>query len=138
MADKKVKSEKTPMKKAEDKIKTAYGAAFFSAVITFALAVASLFTDLEDFINIFSIVDVIFVFILAVLLVTIKSRIAAVILLVYYLFGQISMLINNPQVGGANTPMLIFFTYAYYQGIVGTFAYHKLRKEEKNKDDPYN
>jgi len=138
MADKKAKEEKTPMQQAELKIKTAYIAAFFSAVLTFVLAVASLFADFEGIINIFAIVDVIIVFILAVLLVTIKSRIAAVILLAYYLLNQISMIINNPQLGGGNIGMMIVFTTAYFQGIRGTIAYHKLRKEEKDQHSPYN
>ena len=138
MADKTPKPEKTPMQKATDKIKTAYCAAFFSAVVTFIFAVSSLFTDFVDFIDIFSIADVALLFILAVLLVTIKSRIAAVILLVYYLLAQVSMLINGSHLGSPNTAMIVLFTYAYYQGIVGTFAYHKLRKEEKSKDNPYN
>jgi len=130
---KKEKEEKTPMQKAMGQIKTAYIAAFISAVLTFVVAVASIWVDLISGLNIFAIIDVAFIFVLAVLLVTIKSRIAAVILLIYYLFSQISMRIGNPDIGAGNIAMLLIFVWAYYQGIVGTFTYYRLRKAEKQE-----
>jgi len=128
----KEKPEKTPMQQAMNQIKTAYGAAFFSAVLTFIFVIVSIWTEVFPGLNIFAIVDVALVFILGVLLVTIKSRVAAIILLVHYIFSQISMRIGNPELGAGNIAMVIVFVGAYFSGIIGTFNYHKLRKEEKN------
>ena len=129
----KVKEEKTPMQKALGEIRMAYIAAFISAGITAVFAVISIWAEVMVGLNIFAFIDVIFLIILAVLLITIKSRIAAVVLLTYYLFSQVSMRIGNPDMGLGNIFMVLFFIYAYFQGIRGTFAYHRLRKQERQE-----
>jgi len=131
--EKKEVPEKTPMQQAMSQIKTAYCAAFFSAVLTFIFAVISIWQEVFPGVNIFAIVDVAFVFILGVLLVAIKSRVAAVILLVYYIFSQVSMRIGNPEIGFGNIAMMVAFVGAYFSGVIGTFKYHKLRKEARDE-----
>jgi len=135
MFKKKEKKEvpaKTPMEQAMSQIKAAYCAAFFSAVLTFIVAVVSIWHEVLPGMNVFAIIDVAFIFILGVLLVTIKSRIAAIVLLVYYIFSQVSMRIGNPEMGVGNVAMVIVFLGAYFGGIIGTFNYHKLRKKARD------
>jgi len=126
----KVKQEKTPMQKALGNIKVAYIAAFISAAITFIVAIASLWVELFVGLDIFALIDVVIIFFLAILLVTIKSRVASIILFVLHLFSQIVLHVNNPNLSVWNILQALGFLCFYLQGILGTFAYHKLRKQE--------
>ena len=69
---------------------------YVSAGITFLLS----FTDILDFVNLYSLVDVILLVILSLLIHLLRSRIASVILLVYSLVSVLIMMINYGQFGG--------------------------------------
>ena len=121
-------AKQTPLEKANSQIKGAWIAAFISAGITLIFAVMSLWVDMP--INIFAILDVVLIITLAILILTLKSRVAAVIILIYYALGQLTMIVNGQN---GNIGLMIAFGFAYYQGIVGTFSYHRLKKEETGK-----
>jgi serine/threonine-protein kinase len=54
-----------------------------------------------------------------------KSRTCATVLLVYFIISQILLRIETGQTSGLF--MSIIFIYFYWQGVSGTFAYHKLK-----------
>jgi serine/threonine-protein kinase len=55
-----------------------------------------------------------------------KSRVCAVLMLVYFAFSKYLIMRATGQVGGVWLGLV--FLYFYAQGVVGTFEYHKLRK----------
>jgi len=128
---KNVKNE-TPMQNAIKKIKVAYIMAFISAAITLIFIIISVVGEAVLIgIDAYALIDAAMVIILAVLLLTIKSRVASVILFVHYIASQIIIRIENPGVGGVGSIfMLILFVMAYFNGILGTFSYHKLKKQD--------
>ncbi|MEJ2354306.1 MAG: hypothetical protein P8Y62_00125 [candidate division WOR-3 bacterium] len=60
-----------------------------------------------------------------------KSRICAVIMFVYFLNSQFRFTINSRTI--SNIPLALVFLFYFYQGIRGTFSYHKLTADEENK-----
>lgn len=123
----------TPMQNAQSQIKAAYIAAFVSAGLTAILTIMSIVSGPVMGLNIFSFIDVAVVLVLALLLMKTKSRIASIILLVYYLAGQIMIRMDNPRAG---LYMTVFFATLYVCGVWGTFSYHKLKKQESPSDTP--
>jgi hypothetical protein len=55
------------------------------------------------------------------------SRVAAVAGLLLYLWGQLSQLLDS---GRTNWFLVFLFTLMFIGGIRGTFAYHKLKKQQ--------
>jgi len=55
-----------------------------------------------------------------------KNRICAVVMFVYFVASKIFMAIDGGGLRGV--PMAIVFGYFFWQGVSGTFAYHKHRK----------
>ena len=55
------------------------------------------------------------------------SRLAAVLGLLLYLWGQLSQILAT---GKTNFILVILFTLYFIHGIRGTFAYHKLKKQQ--------
>jgi hypothetical protein len=112
-----------PMKKAEGQIKTAYWAAVISGVVTLAL---SLFGGGLLGFDLWSLLDVAVIWLLAFGVFK-KNRACSILLLGYYLSGQIMLRLDTGQAGGI--PLAIVFTVFFIQGIRGTFAYHRLTKQ---------
>lgn len=54
-----------------------------------------------------------------------KSRVAAVLLLLYFIAASIQYMVVTGQVGGVLIP--IIFMLLFYQAIHGTFEWHRLR-----------
>ena len=126
MSSKPKKGEnKTPMQNALGRIKIAYIMAFISAAITLIAAFTG-FMGADAWVAF----DAVIVIVLAILLILLKSRVASIILLAHYLFSSILIIIDNP--GSAGLIMRIVFIAAYIGGVMGTFAYHKLKEQEKN------
>ncbi len=61
-----------------------------------------------------------------------KSWLAAVTMLIYFVFSQIMLRINVNSFRGI--VIALIFIYFYVQGIRGTFAYHNIIKQEEGKD----
>ena len=55
-----------------------------------------------------------------------KSRVCAVLMLVYFAFSKYLIIRATGQLSGVW--LGVVFLYFYAQGVVGTFEYHKLRK----------
>ncbi|MFD3157363.1 hypothetical protein ACFIJ5_10950 [Haloimpatiens sp. FM7330] len=59
------------------------------------------------------------------------SRIAAILGLVFYTAEKVMAIVLS---GGRFSFLIIVFIIAYIEGIRGTFAYHKYKKQAKNMD----
>ena|SRR5688572_24584629 len=53
-----------------------------------------------------------------------KSRICAVVTFAYFIAAKIYMMVEAGQPNGIVLAMV--FAFFYYQGVIGTFAYHKI------------
>jgi hypothetical protein len=62
-----------------------------------------------------------------------KSRTCAVLLFAYFVASKVMMWVEMGSAAGL--PLALVFGYFFYQGIMGTFAYHKLSKQP---DSPVN
>jgi hypothetical protein len=112
------------LQKAEKAIKSAWIAAVISGSITLFVAVLALVgVRLFNF-TAWVLIDVVLIFGLAYGIYR-KNRVCAVIMFIYFIISKIYMLVT---VGGlAGLPLAILFAYFFFQGIRGTFAYHKLK-----------
>jgi len=122
MSSKKNAEIKTPIQNAIRSIRLAWILAFVSAGITLIAA-------LTAFMDILVVFDVAIVVVCAILLIILKSRAAAIVLLAHYTFSSIMMFID-----GFGTPGMLFmriaFIAAYFNGVLGAFAYQKLKAQE--------
>lgn len=117
--------EMDSQKHAKNAAKQAVGAALFSAVITAALAIASVYGySVPGFVDVYSLIDVAFLVVLAYGIWK-MSRAAAGIALIYFVFSSIVVLTEG---GTGSIVVRMFFLLAYINGIRGTFAYHKMNK----------
>ena len=137
-SDGKEKAIKSPLEKALERIKVAYILAFISAGVTAIIAILSTRgVNIFDGVDIFVMVDAVLVLILGILLLTIKSRIAAVILFVYFLFSKAMIFIADPVAARSSTFMSIVFLMGFFLGILGTFSYHKIKKQQSLEAQPF-
>ena len=155
--DKKDKPKKTPLEKALYEIKWAYMFAFISAFFTATLTILSIYGfNPIDGVDIFNIGYVIFILllgmvggslfttsaflyatcmlVLGILLLTIKSRIAAVVLSLFFLCSRIEVFYAYPA---SLSFMVILVSVIYFLGIRGTFSYHKIKKQQLINDRSY-
>ena len=104
------------------KIKHAWVAAVISGCITLvATLVAMSGTDILGF-SAWELIDVALIFGLAFGIYR-KSRACAVIMFVYFIASKILIMMETGRATGIF--MAIIFGYYFWQGIAGTFAYHK-------------
>ncbi|MEW6737653.1 MAG: hypothetical protein AB1489_40610 [Acidobacteriota bacterium] len=98
------------------------------ATLGFALILDFIATDLTEDVglDLWVIVDVALIFGLTYGIHR-KNRACAVIMFLYYVCSKLFLIATSGRVAGL-VPA-IFFSYAFYQGIRGTFAYHKLMKD---------
>jgi len=112
------------IEKAEKAIKGAWIAGVISGSITLLVAVLALVGVRIFNFSAWTFIDVALVFGLAYGIYR-KNRVCAVIMFVYFVISKIYMMFT---VGGlAGLPLAILFSYFFFQGIRGTFAYHKLK-----------
>ena len=98
-------------------------AAAIVAVITAVFAILSLFG--VELVSIWALVDA-GLFALIAFGVFKMSRVAAVLGLLIYLWGQINQMLAT---GKINSILFILFVLYFIHGIRGTFAYHKLKNQ---------
>lgn len=116
------------------KIKHAWIAAIFSGLITLIVTLFAIFGHSILGFTAWELGDVILIFGLAYGIYR-RSRTCAVIMLLYFIASKILIMY---QTGTANGPvMAIVFIYYYWQGVVGTFAFHKISESLKNDSTPY-
>jgi serine/threonine-protein kinase len=57
-----------------------------------------------------------------------KNRVAALIMLIYFVGSKIFVFIQSPAIGAL--PLALVLGYFFFQGVRGTFAYHRIVKAE--------
>ncbi|NKQ34117.1 MAG: hypothetical protein HF973_00705 [Chloroflexi bacterium] len=115
---------------AEKGIKQAWIAGVISGTITLVVVILSV-VGLDLGFSVFALIDVALIFLLSFGIYK-KNRIAAVLLLAYYLINQAI------RIAGGNTGgivMVAIFTYFFIQGVRGTFAYHKMKNIPAELDE---
>lgn len=120
---------------AEKLISFGFGAAIFSASVTLIFSVASLFGYDLIGLGASGLLDAIIVFSLAYGIYK-KSRICAVIVFFYFVLSKIVLLVEfDGKHTGATIFVAILFGFYFFQGIRGTFAYHRLIKSGYSEKD---
>ncbi|MFF2093637.1 hypothetical protein [Paenibacillus sp. NPDC058174] len=120
------KQSNDPQVKNANKIKLALGGAIFCAIST---AVVSLLVDSE---SLSFLVDVIVALALA-FGVWKKSRVCAILLFVYFIISKLLQFSENPQSIASSIYLSIFLLFSFWQGIMGTFGYHRQKKLERHQ-----
>lgn len=116
------------------KIKNGWIAAIISGVTTFGIMLLAINTGaLDGLFDIWSMVDVVLIFILAIGIYK-KSRFAATFMFTYFLFSKIWIVVETGKPSGLL--LSIIFLYFYFQAMVGTYQYHKLIKSPDNSMQP--
>lgn len=127
------------LNKANRKIAQAYIAAIVSGFITLCYTLISVVVGHSVLgISIMNIIDVFLAFGLAFGIYK-KSRECAVIMFIYFALSKVIMFtrLTLPLIISTTIVGLIF-AYYYYQGIVGTFAYHRLQHNKDKNSPPAN
>lgn len=104
-------------------IKTAWIAAVVSACATLLFTVLAISgTEIAGF-SAWQLLDVVLVFGLAIGI-YLKSRVSAVLMFAYFVGSKIIFMVQT----GAPSGLLmgLIFSYFFWQGVSGTFAYHKI------------
>ena len=128
----------TPMQKARKRIAKAYVFGLFSAAITLTLAFVSMtgIMTLEgtiyEGIGIYSIIDIIIMLLLSILIAAKKSRVSAIILFLYYVISELYVILEEPILGLIASVFVIIVSYSLFMGIIGTFSYHRIKKQEQD------
>ena len=105
------------------KIKGAWIAAVISGSMTLLVTLIAIFgTSMFGF-SAWMLIDVVLIFGLAFGIYK-KNRICAVVMLVYFVLSKILLISESGQTSGLFVS--IIFLYFFWQGVSGTFAYHKL------------
>lgn len=114
-----------PAKLAKN-IRNGWIAAIVSGVMTIAIMILAITTGtLANLFDIWTSLDVILIFVLAFGIYK-KSRTAATIMFVYFLASKIWIVVETGRASGLL--MGFIFLYFYFQAMVATYQYHKLRK----------
>jgi len=106
------------------KIKSAWVAAAISGSITLVVTLVAMSgTDILGF-SAWELIDVGLIFGLAFGIYK-KSRACAVVMLTYFVISKIILMVQSGKPSGV--VLSIIFIYYFWQGVSGTFAYHKLK-----------
>jgi hypothetical protein len=109
----------------EKKIKSAWIAACISGVITLVVTLIAMSgTELLGF-DAWSLLDVGMIFALAFGIYK-RSRACAVTMLAYFVISKIILMVESGKPSGLL--MALIFGYYFWQGVQGTFTYHKLKR----------
>lgn len=110
---------------ADQLINLAFWAAVFSALITLVFIVIACFGYSFLGITLLNLIDVVIALVLAYGIHR-KSRICAVVVFVYW---TVSKIVQCVDIGDAKPIYMgILFGFFFFQGIRGTFAYHRLKR----------
>lgn len=109
----------------EKKIKSAWIAACISGAITLVVTLIAVSgTEILGF-DAWSLLDVGMIFALAFGIYK-KSRACAVTMLAYFVLSKIILMVESGKPSGLL--MALIFGYYFWQGVEGTFTYHKLKR----------
>lgn len=115
--------------KMDKKIKHARIAAMVCGTVTLAGSITLIIKQAQtgsSLINILSLIDAIFIFSMAYGIYR-KSRICAVLMFEYFLLSKIFNISISAHINSGVLIIGAVFLFFLYQGITGTFAYHKCR-----------
>ena len=119
---------------AEKHIYTGYIAGFVSAIITFLVILLSASgNDLGYHLSWWSLLDV-FLMVGLSLGVREKSRVCAVLMLIFYLFSKGVMIVETGKLSGMGAGTFIWI-YFFAQAIRGTFAYQDFYADAENEKE---
>lgn len=107
------------------KIRNGWVAAIISGVMTLAAVGLVLTMGTGGTFDAWNLLDVVLIFFLAFWIYR-RSRIAATTMFVYFLASKIMVIAETGQPSGVLVGLI--FLYFYFQAMVGTFQYHKLRR----------
>lgn len=109
------------------KIKSAWVAAAISGSITLIVTLIAMSgTEILGF-SAWELIDVALVFGLAFGIYK-KSRACAVVMLIYFTISKIVVMVESGKPSGVL--LSVIFIYYFWQGVSGTFAYHKLKNRK--------
>lgn len=117
-------SAMTSITVAEQATKSAFGAAMVSAALTAILAILPLFGKAYLGFNLGNLSDVFLILALGYG-VKKRSRVCAVLLLVYFVAGKLLLIAETSGNGGTNIVSGVIWGLFYVNGVRGAFAYHK-------------
>lgn len=106
------------------KIRNGWITAIVSGVLTLLAVVAAVTMGAGGMFNAWNLLDVVLIFFLAFWIHK-RSRVAATTMFFYFLVSKIIVIVETGQASGALVALI--FLYFYFQAMVGTFQYHKLR-----------
>ena len=109
----------------KQKIRNAWIAGCISGSLTLLLTLLAIFGKSFFYFSAWELIDVALVFGL-VFGIYRKSRTCAVLMLVYFISAKIFIMSETGKPSGI--PLALVFVYFYWQGVVGTFAYHKIKR----------
>jgi serine/threonine-protein kinase len=119
---------------AEKHIFNGYVAGFISAIITFLIILLSASgNDLGYHLDWWSLLDV-FLMVGLSLGIREKSRVCAVLMLVYFLFSKGFMIVETGKLSGMGAGTFIWIYY-FAQAIRGTFAYQDFYADAENEKE---
>ena len=108
---------------------------FISAGLTTIVILISLGGDqIMPGLDALAFIDVTVVIVAALVLLILKSRIAAIVLFSHFVFSRIMITIADPDLALGGIIITIAFATIYFYGILGSFSYHKLIKEAKEQE----
>lgn len=110
----------------QKQIKQAWIAGTISGTVTLLITLLAISGTKAAGFNAWNFIDVVLIFGLAFGIYK-KSRACAVSMLVYFVVSKILVALETGSVSGS--VLALIFIYYYAQGIMGTFAYHKLTNE---------
>lgn len=108
------------------KIKHACMAGCISGGITLAVTIVVMLGAKLPGFDAWSLIDVVLAFALAFGIYR-KSRVCAVAMLVYFVASKIFVIVETGQASGLLVSLI--FIYYYWQGVSGTFAYHRIARQ---------
>jgi len=114
--------EMNTIEDAEKGIKQAWIAGVISGAITLLVVILSA-AGLNLGFSLFALIDVVLIFLFSFGVYK-KNRLAAVLLLAYYLINQAIRIAGG---SGGGIILVALFTWFFIQGVRGAFLYHKLK-----------
>lgn len=129
---KKKNKNKELMKKAVWQVRAAYiMALLYEGVYLIMKILAAVTQEPPRRLNMLDLLDVALVVVLALFIMLFKSRAAAVILLILFGLPRIVLFIASQATAWISLLIDLPFFVAFVFGVIGTYAYQKLTKEEK-------
>ena len=119
--------------------KTGALVACFSGVLGIGLIFYAILSNASGHIGLWNdplaFLDIVLIFILAFGVYK-KSRTAAVVMVLYFIFSKIYLIIAGGQLSGNTIVFSLVFLYFYVKSVQGAFVFHKIEKQENPNYQP--